>query len=64
MRSVWKRRFIATTITDGGKPAFNHVLDRQFDVEQLSDDNANSQPVGRAEMNGILSEVIEGLGEM
>lgn len=31
---------------------------------ELPNDNANYRPVGRAEMNGILSEVTEGLGEM
>ncbi|MEN5167922.1 IS3 family transposase, partial [Achromobacter kerstersii] len=34
LRPVWKRRFIATTITDVGKPTFKNVLDRQFDVDQ------------------------------
>ncbi|WFC66338.1 hypothetical protein EUC41_08400 [Achromobacter denitrificans] len=31
---------------------------------ELPNDNANYRPVGRAEMNGILSEVTEGIGEM
>lgn len=31
---------------------------------ELPNDNANYRPVGRAEMNGILSEVTEGLGEV
>ncbi len=31
---------------------------------ELPNDNPNYRPVGRAEMNGILSEVTEGLGEM
>lgn len=34
LRPIWKRRFIATTITDVGKPAFSNVLDRQFDVDR------------------------------
>lgn len=31
---------------------------------ELPNDNANYRPVGRAEMNGILSEVTEGLGDV
>ena len=31
---------------------------------ELPDDNANYRPVGRAEMNGIIGEITEGLGEM
>lgn len=31
---------------------------------ELPNDNANYRPVGRAEMNGILSEITEGLGEI
>lgn len=31
---------------------------------ELANDNANYRPVGRAEMNGILSEITEGLGEI
>lgn len=31
---------------------------------ELPNDNANYRPVGRSEMNGILNEVTEGLGEI
>ncbi|WP_286898901.1 hypothetical protein [Achromobacter sp. UBA2119] len=31
---------------------------------ELPNDNANYRPVGRSEMNGILNELTEGLGEM
>lgn len=31
---------------------------------ELPNDNANYRPVGRSEMNGILNEVTEGLGEL
>lgn len=31
---------------------------------ELPNDNANYRPVGRAEMNGILGEITEGLGEI
>lgn len=31
---------------------------------ELPNDNANYRPVGRAEMNGILGEITEGLGDM
>ncbi|OAE56625.1 hypothetical protein A7J67_08245 [Achromobacter xylosoxidans] len=31
---------------------------------ELPNDNPNYRPVGRAEMNGVISEITEGLGEM
>lgn len=31
---------------------------------ELPNDNANYRPVGRAEMNGVISEITEGLGEV
>ncbi|TFL08001.1 IS3 family transposase [Pusillimonas caeni] len=34
LRPVWKRRFVLTTVPDHGKPVFQNVLNRQFDVAQ------------------------------
>ncbi|MCY1196395.1 Phage Tail Collar Domain protein [compost metagenome] len=66
---IYKTPFAATgdkeTLATADQPDGKVSLQAGWTPDyELPNDNANYRPVGRAEMNGILGEISEGLGEM